>query len=523
MSDSISLSPFHSFRRGNDNTSSLRLEAFDLTSTFAEVFELAKVPIDPKPAPTKRDSAAASSEAIDSSAKQDESTEPAENAEVNAESQPAADESDSSPEIAVAQQVIPEQDVAETEASGDADTEANGKVTATQERNSSDVKLEETDTSVATRENVSEIAAELPVDTKSGEVSVDDAAQRTRQLKEKPDGDQSQKAIQPLATDDTRKTPVANKKADEAVDQSAVGTEEEESLLPAPDVAHDTDDEPRSRRRRGHEKREFQVSNDLPATAKSVPASQEPATIPEQTPIATTDTLPADTATIDPLAAESKPTTPSAPVSSTAATSANAPVAASSVKQAGSQSQAAQSGAIDVAPTVGATKTSGDAKTSATANAQRSEASKLDLADRARLLQRVTKAFQQLGADGGSVKIRLHPPRLGSVGIDVSVSGKKLSARIVTETDAATHVLKEHLPELRTRLAEQGFQLEQIDVNTESGTGSQHGGHGQETPSFRDVAGQPKRQGTQSASTEESVPDTRPATSASSSELDLVA
>lgn len=109
----------------------------------------------------------------------------------------------------------------------------------------------------------------------------------------------------------------------------------------------------------------------------------------------------------------------------------------------------------------------------------------LNAVERARLLQRVTRAFQQLGGEGGRVRLKLHPPRLGTVGIEVGVDGAKMRARIVTETDSARSALRDAVPELRQRLVELGVQLEAIDIQTETGAG-QGDGNFQEPASSRD-------------------------------------
>lgn len=104
-------------------------------------------------------------------------------------------------------------------------------------------------------------------------------------------------------------------------------------------------------------------------------------------------------------------------------------------------------------------------------NAQRpipKESTGPGVADRIRLVQRVANAFQRLGMDGGQVRIRLHPAELGGVRLDLQIQGNRLNARVIAETEAARGVLREHLPDLRQRLAEQGIQIERIDVELET-------------------------------------------------------
>jgi flagellar hook-length control protein FliK len=88
--------------------------------------------------------------------------------------------------------------------------------------------------------------------------------------------------------------------------------------------------------------------------------------------------------------------------------------------------------------------------------------------NRAKLIQRVSKAFQHLGPDGGVVRLRLAPAELGTVRIEMRIDGRKMEARVVAETEAASSALREHLPDLRARLESFGMQVERIDIETES-------------------------------------------------------
>lgn len=91
-----------------------------------------------------------------------------------------------------------------------------------------------------------------------------------------------------------------------------------------------------------------------------------------------------------------------------------------------------------------------------------------DTTARVKLVQRVSRAFQHLGHEGGVVRLRLAPAELGSVRVEMQVTQRKIQARVVAETEAASALLREHLPELRSRLESFGMQVEQIEVETES-------------------------------------------------------
>lgn len=86
-------------------------------------------------------------------------------------------------------------------------------------------------------------------------------------------------------------------------------------------------------------------------------------------------------------------------------------------------------------------------------------------AERLRLIQRVTRAFHTIGDQGGQLRLRLSPPELGSVRVDITVRNGVLSAHLEAETGAARDVLLENVGTLRERLAEQNIKLDHFDVD----------------------------------------------------------
>jgi flagellar hook-length control protein FliK len=87
-----------------------------------------------------------------------------------------------------------------------------------------------------------------------------------------------------------------------------------------------------------------------------------------------------------------------------------------------------------------------------------------DVADRARLVHRIAKAFQRMGVDGGQVRLRMHPDDLGSVQLDMQISGRKVSATVTADNEEARLLLQGSLPELRQRLESQGLTVERLEV-----------------------------------------------------------
>ena len=85
--------------------------------------------------------------------------------------------------------------------------------------------------------------------------------------------------------------------------------------------------------------------------------------------------------------------------------------------------------------------------------------------ERVRFVQRVARAFHSMGDEGGEVRLRLSPPELGSLRLEVSMRDGVMSARLEAETASARNVLLENLPALRERLAEQNIKVERFDVD----------------------------------------------------------
>lgn len=104
----------------------------------------------------------------------------------------------------------------------------------------------------------------------------------------------------------------------------------------------------------------------------------------------------------------------------------------------------------------------------AAADAKPAKKSAAETVSRVKLIQRVSKAFQHLGAEGGVVRLRLAPAEMGAVRVEMRINQRKVQARVVAETDAASAALREHLPDLRARLESFGMQVEKLEIETET-------------------------------------------------------
>jgi flagellar hook-length control protein FliK len=109
----------------------------------------------------------------------------------------------------------------------------------------------------------------------------------------------------------------------------------------------------------------------------------------------------------------------------------------------------------------------------------------LSEAERARLVDRVVRAVGAADANGGVIRLRLSPPHLGSVRMEVSLRDGTLRARIEAETPQAQALLMEGLPALRERLASQDVNVERIDVELMNASG---GGEARQSPFDGDAA-----------------------------------
>ncbi len=155
------------------------------------------------------------------------------------------------------------------------------------------------------------------------------------------------------------------------------------------------------------------------------------------------------------------PPSPASDASTTAAQLSAAP--ADHNRPAGS----VESGTSDTQPSA-----SGPAKMEAGERGSRPEAASptqpapgTQQADRVRFVQRVARAFAAAADRGGSIRLRLHPPELGSLRLELTIHNGAMTARLEAETETARNLIVENLPALRQRLAEHDIRVERFDVD----------------------------------------------------------
>jgi flagellar hook-length control protein FliK len=109
-----------------------------------------------------------------------------------------------------------------------------------------------------------------------------------------------------------------------------------------------------------------------------------------------------------------------------------------------------------------------------------------DDVDAARFIGRVEGAVRAAHLREGRVQVRLSPPELGALRIELTIQNGVLSARLEAETPAARNLLLDNLPALRDRLAQQDVRIDQFDVDVRRDDGGSAGGNaGQNGPGDR--------------------------------------
>ncbi len=84
------------------------------------------------------------------------------------------------------------------------------------------------------------------------------------------------------------------------------------------------------------------------------------------------------------------------------------------------------------------------------------------------IFARVVRGMQgAINQQGGSVTLRLTPPELGTVRIELAIMQGTVTARFHTETESVRHLLTEQMAQLRAGLERQGLHVERLAVQTQ--------------------------------------------------------
>ena len=125
------------------------------------------------------------------------------------------------------------------------------------------------------------------------------------------------------------------------------------------------------------------------------------------------------------------------------------------------------------------------------------------------LATRVARAIALAQQRDGEVRLRLSPPELGTLRIEMRVQEGVLLVQLHAETESARSAILDQLPVLRERLADQGIHLERFDVDLLP----RHGGHGHDHAGGqpRDWPLPPRTLGPLAAASSQPRPGTQPA------------
>lgn len=85
----------------------------------------------------------------------------------------------------------------------------------------------------------------------------------------------------------------------------------------------------------------------------------------------------------------------------------------------------------------------------------------------ARLSRGLRSAVNQ---QGGSITLRLTPPEMGTVRIQLQMQGTSVTARFHAEGDGARHLLQQQLGQLRASLESHGLTVDRLSVQTMTGS-----------------------------------------------------
>ena len=84
----------------------------------------------------------------------------------------------------------------------------------------------------------------------------------------------------------------------------------------------------------------------------------------------------------------------------------------------------------------------------------------------------MANAFEAAGNHDGPIVVRLSPPELGSLKLEISIRDGALTAHVQTDNSTARNVLLDNLPALRDRLEQQDIRIERFDVEVQDRSSS---------------------------------------------------
>jgi len=111
---------------------------------------------------------------------------------------------------------------------------------------------------------------------------------------------------------------------------------------------------------------------------------------------------------------------------------------------------------------------SGSTSTAASKESTGSSRANLTPYQESKLVQRVLRGIEQLGNGGGQVRIRLHPPELGTLQMTLKFEATQVTAQFEVENRVARDALLGNSQILKDRLKEQGLEVQKFEVEIRS-------------------------------------------------------
>lgn len=109
----------------------------------------------------------------------------------------------------------------------------------------------------------------------------------------------------------------------------------------------------------------------------------------------------------------------------------------------------------------------------------------VDVNQAEQLVERIVSSVQQSQSTGQQLKIRLSPPELGTLQIEVSLKNGQYTARLEVQNNQAQKVINDNIAQLRDALVKSGVAIDRIDVhiNTDASE-DQRSSHSDERSQF---------------------------------------
>jgi len=90
------------------------------------------------------------------------------------------------------------------------------------------------------------------------------------------------------------------------------------------------------------------------------------------------------------------------------------------------------------------------------------------------LVERITGAVRQSQSTGQQLKIRLSPPELGTLQIEVSLKNGEYTAKLEVQNNRVQKVINDNLAQLKDSLAKTGISIDRIEVQINTDSSEDH-------------------------------------------------